>query len=146
VVSKMRAERIADRIREVLSEMLIHEIADPRLAGVSVTDVQVDRELAYASIYVSAIEGSSRSKEILNALTHARGYLRSELTRRIDLRSFPQLRFNWDPTFEKAERIEQLIASLHNEFPENSKDSNDIDEKPGENPIIATPDDGVGNP
>jgi ribosome-binding factor A len=93
--------------------MLIQEISDPRLAGISVTDVRVDRELAYASIYVSALEGSERSKEVLEALEHAQGYLRRELSRRVDLRTFPRLRFLWDATVERAERIEQLIASLH---------------------------------
>jgi len=145
VVSKMRAERIADRIREVLSEMLIQEVADPRLYGVSVTDVQVDKELAFASIYVSAVEGSSRSEEILDALTHARGYLRSELARRISLRSFPQLRFNWDPTFEKAERIEELIASLHNESADSIGDSSIGDENIGENKLITSSEDGEIN-
>ena len=112
MVSKMRAQRIADRIREELSEMLIYDIADPRLSGISVTDVSVDRELAYASIYISALEGSSRSEEVLEALDHARGYLRRELAQRIDLRTFPRLRFNWDPTFERADRIEKIIATL----------------------------------
>ncbi len=65
MVSKTRAQRIADRIREELSEMLIFEISDPRLAGVSITDVEVDRELAYADIYISALEGEVRSKEVL---------------------------------------------------------------------------------
>jgi ribosome-binding factor A len=58
--SSLRLQRIADRIREELSEMVVKEIADPRLDGLSVTDVKVDRELAYADIYVSAIEGSVR--------------------------------------------------------------------------------------
>jgi ribosome-binding factor A len=117
MVSKSRAQRIADRIREELSLLLIYDIADPRLSGVSITDVSVDRELAYASIYVSALEGSERSEEILDAFNHARGFLRSQLAQRIELRSFPQLRFNWDPTYERAERIEQLLASL-NDSPE----------------------------
>lgn len=112
MVSKLRAQRIADRIREELSEMLLHDISDPRLTGVSVTDVTVDRELAYASIYVSALEGSTRAEEILAALNHAKGYLRYELSHRIDLRSFPQLRFHWDPTFERADRIDQILASI----------------------------------
>ena len=98
-----------------MSEILIHEISDPRLARISVTDVRIDRELAYASIYVSALEGFERSKEVIEGLEHAQGYLRRELAQRVDLRSFPQLRFSWDATFERAERIEQLIASLHNE-------------------------------
>jgi ribosome-binding factor A len=95
--------------------MLIQEVSDPRLLGISVTDVTVDRELAYADIYVSALEGSERSPEILAGLEHAQGYLRRELAQRIDLRQFPRLRFHWDPTFERAEAIEQLIVSLHSD-------------------------------
>ena len=113
MVSKMRASRIADRIREELSEMLIQEISDPRLTGISITDVTVDREIAYADIYVSALEGAQRADDVLAGLDHAQGYLRHELSQRVDLRVFPRLRFHWDPTFEKAEKIERLIASLH---------------------------------
>lgn len=112
MVSKTRILRVADRIRDELSEMLVMEISDPRLAGVSVTDVEVDRELAYAEIYVSALEGSERAREILEGLKHASGYLRHELAQRIDLFAFPRLRFHWDPTFEKADKIERLLASI----------------------------------
>lgn len=129
MVSKLRAQRIADRIREELSEMLVYEVADPRLTGVSVTDVSVDRELAFASVYVSALEGSERAGEILDALNHARGYLRSELARRIELRAFPKLRFNWDSTFERAERIEQLIASLSVETETEQDMDHDLDDR-----------------
>jgi ribosome-binding factor A len=115
VVSKMRLQRIADRLREDLSEMLIQDISDPRLSGISITDVKVDRELAFADIYVSAIEGSERSAEVLEGLSHAQGFIRRELAQRLDLRTFPRLRFHWDPTFERAEHIERLIASLQNE-------------------------------
>ncbi len=115
MVSKLRAQRIADRIREELSEMLLQEISDPRLAGVSITDVTVDRELAFANIYVSAVEGSERSQEILEGLEHAQGFIRRELSHRIELRTFPKLRFHWDPTFERADHIERLLASLQKE-------------------------------
>lgn len=115
MVSKTRAGRIADRIREELSEMIIQDISDPRLVGVSITDVIVDRELTYAEVYVSALEGAERSAEILNGFEHAQGYLRHELAQRIEIRVFPRLRFHWDPTFERAEKIERLISSLHQE-------------------------------
>jgi ribosome-binding factor A len=115
LVSQTRLQKINERFREELSEMLIREISDPRLTGVSVTDVQIDRELAYANIYVSALEGVERSEEILQALKHAQGFLRKELAHRVELRTFPRLRFHWDPTFERAEKIERLIASLHSE-------------------------------
>jgi len=115
VVSKLRLERINTRIREELSEMLLQEVSDPRLVGISITDVKVDRELAYADVFVSALEGSERWDEIHAGLEHAQGFLRRELSQRVELRVIPRLRFRWDPTFERAERIERLIASLHTE-------------------------------
>ena len=92
--------------------MVIKEIADPRLDGISITDVKVDRELAYADIFVSAIEGSIRAKEVISGLEHASGFIRKSLSDRIELRVFPRLRFHWDPTPERADHIEALLASL----------------------------------
>ena len=113
--SSIRIKRISDRIRQLLSEMLVKEVADPRLEGISVTDVNVDRELAYADVFVSAVEGEGRKKEVIAALERARGYLRSSLAARVDLRVFPQLRFHWDPTPERADHIERVLASLRAE-------------------------------
>jgi ribosome-binding factor A len=113
--SPVRLQRIADRIRESLSEMLLRKVNDPRLHMVFITDVKVDRELAYADIYVSAVEGATRSADILAGLEHASGFLRHELSGRIELRSFPHLRFHWDPTPENADHIERLLAQLHRE-------------------------------
>jgi ribosome-binding factor A len=114
--SKLRLQRIGDRIRQEISEMLVMgRIHDPRLAGVSITDVKVDRELAYADIFVSAVEGSQRSAEILAGLESASGFIRHALAERVELRVFPRLRFRWDPTPEKADRIERILASLHEE-------------------------------
>lgn len=111
----MRASRIADRIRQELAEIILLESKDPRLVGLTITDVEVDRELTFAEVYVCTIEGVSRSQDVLMALDHAQGYLRSELARRIDLRVFPRLRFHWDPTFERAEKIERLFTELNKE-------------------------------
>jgi ribosome-binding factor A len=113
MVSKTRLTRISERIREELSEILLMESSDPRLKGITITDVDVDRELAFAEIYVCTIEGSPRSQEVLNGLDHAQGFLRSELAHRLELRVFPHLRFHWDPTMERADKIEQLIKSIH---------------------------------
>lgn len=113
MVSQSRAARIAKGIQEMLSQMLLFEVTDPRIQGVFITDVRVDRELSQANIFVSALEGVERSKEILTGLQHASGFLRTQLAQRSDLRVFPRLRFVWDPTPENAERIESLIASLN---------------------------------
>lgn len=122
MVSRNRAQRIADRIHEEISEMLIFDIQDPRLSGVSVTDVTVDRELAYADIYVSSVQGSESAENILTGFKRASGFLRSELARRIDLRTFPQLRFHWDPTPEHVEKIEKLLDSLSQQGQPTSED------------------------
>jgi len=120
--SPLRLTRIGDRFLKELSEMLVkNEIHDPRLAGITITEVKVDRELSYAEIYVSAIEGVSRSKEILEGLESASGFIRKLLSDRIELRSFPRLRFHWDITPERADRIEQLLATIREEEKRNKK-------------------------
>jgi ribosome-binding factor A len=116
--TKVRLQRIADRIRQDLSELLIREISDPRLHQIFITDAKVDRELAFADIYVSAVEGAVRSAEILEGLEHASGFLRRALAAQIELRTFPRLRFHWDPTPEHADQIERLLAEIkRNERP-----------------------------
>ena len=98
--------------------MLIREINDPRLKLIYITDVKVDKELAYADVYVSALEGHTRSAEILAGMESASGFLRRALADRIELRVFPRLRFHWDPTPEHAEHIEHLLAEIReNERP-----------------------------
>ena len=109
----MRASRIAERIREELTDLLQFEVSDPRLGNLSITDVTVDRELDFAEVYFSTLDGLDQIDSILSGFDHAQGYLRSELARRIELRRFPRLRFHWDPTYERAERIDKLFNELN---------------------------------
>ncbi len=113
--SVLRMKRINDRIKEILSIVLLARVDDPRLSGVTVTDVKVDRELDFANIYVSALEGQERADEILDALKKARGFLRYEISQEIDLRVAPKLRFLWDPTPERADRIDNLLMEWQKE-------------------------------
>ena len=110
--SEARLQRIADRIRQELADMLLRELSDPRLKQIYITDVKVDKELSYADIFVSAVEGPVRSAEILTGLESASGFIRRTLAGRIELRVFPRLRFHWDPTPENADRIEKVLAEL----------------------------------
>jgi ribosome-binding factor A len=110
--SGIRLQRIADRIKQELSGMLIREVSDPRLQQIFVTDVRIDRELAFADIYVSALEGTERSADVLAGLEAASGFLRRNLASRVELRAFPRLRFHWDPTPENADHIEKILAGL----------------------------------
>ncbi len=120
--SPLRLIRIGDRIRQEISLMLVqNEIHDPRLGGIMITEVKVDRELSYADIYVSALEGIARSEEVLQGLESASGFIRKTLSDRIELRAFPRLRFHWDVTPERADRIEQLLASIRTDNKKGSK-------------------------
>jgi len=115
MVSQTRAKRVANRIHEELSTMMMMDIADPRLATAYITKVRVDRELAYANIYVASLEGSELKDEILEGMEHAKGFLRRELAHLIELRTFPELRIHWDPSPEHVDRIDAIIASLDEE-------------------------------
>lgn len=114
MTSEARSRRIATRMMEELAEILRRDVSDPRLEGLLVTGIDVDRELAYATIHVS-LSGAESQKEVMTALQGARGFLRTELARRIPLRAFPRLRFRWDASAERGARIEEVLASLKRE-------------------------------
>ncbi|HLV45227.1 MAG TPA: 30S ribosome-binding factor RbfA [Aggregatilineales bacterium] len=104
--------RVAELIQEILSSLIQFEVKDPRLQGVTIMDVDVDRELMYATVYVSALGGEEEREEVLDGLDNASGFLRRELGANLSLRRVPELRFEWDETFEQAQRIEQLLDSI----------------------------------
>lgn len=113
-------------MQRVLTQILENQVNDPRVQGVYVTDVTVDRELDYANIYVSSLEGQSQADEILEGLSNASGFIRFTLSQEIELRVMPKLRFYWDATPEKADRIESLLAELRDE-----RDARDEEAPPG---------------
>ncbi len=115
MASEERARRVAERITEEVADILLKDVEDQRLSGISIVDVQVDREFAFATISVSSYLTDIEDEEILKALEGARGFLRSKLASRISLRSFPQLRFRMDSTSEKGARIDDLLASIRRE-------------------------------
>jgi ribosome-binding factor A len=123
MVSESRSERIADRIKRDLALLFMQEIHDPRLEGVNITFVEVDRELAFADVYVSVIDGEERKAEILEALRRASGFIRSQLAHSIShLRTFPDMRFHWDPVPERVNRLDQIFAELDAEEELNDDD------------------------
>ena len=113
--SSTRARRVGERIRQELAELLARQVSDPRLQGVTVTAVEVDREFAYATAFVNALGDEARQEDILESLGSARGFLRSSLAQRIPLRTFPRLRFRWDESFDQASAIEALLRQVREE-------------------------------
>lgn len=115
MASKTRARKVAERIRQELAEILIEQVSDPRLQMITITGVEVDRELAFASVYVISMGDDERAEEVMQGLQAARGFLRKELSSRVPMRSFPQLRFEWDASYERGTRIDELIDQLRQE-------------------------------
>jgi len=113
--SGIRLKRIQDQIQRVMTIILETKVHDPRVEDAYVTDVSVDRELDYANIYVSSLAGEQREDEILKGLRNASGFIRYTLSQEIELRVMPKLRFYWDKTPERADRIESLFAKIQEE-------------------------------
>lgn len=111
-MSKIRQKRTAEQIRLILSELVHREMRDPRLQGLTITEVRIDRELQYADIYVNALGEEERQEEVMVALDGANGYMRRELAKSLHVRTVPHLHFHWDPTLAHAERISQLLDDL----------------------------------
>ncbi len=105
----IKQERAAQLIHTILSELLMTEVTDPALMGVTITDVRVDREIEYADIYVHALDDRN---EVMAGLERANGFLRRELAVRTRFRKTPVLHFHWDVAVEHGERIDQLLDSL----------------------------------
>lgn len=106
-----RMARVRDLVRRVTSD-LIRRVKDPALGDelVSITEVQVSRDLRHARLYVSAMAEPARQDEIVQALNRASGYLRRELGREVRLRRIPQLRFELDHSIEHGAQLLQLLA------------------------------------
>lgn len=111
-MSKIKQERTGGHIRKILSQLILRDVADPRLHGITITDVELDPELLFAKVYVNALGEEERMPEVMSALNHAKGFLRREVAKRVKLRKAPELIFKWDESLERGERIDSLLAGL----------------------------------
>jgi len=121
--SEIRMKRIQDQMKRVLTEILETKVHDPRVQGAYITDVSVDRELDYANIYVSSLDGKEQADELLEGLWNARGFIRYTLSQEVKLRVMPKLRFYWDETPDRVDRIESLLAEIREERQDTSEET-----------------------
>lgn len=108
----IKQDRMAERIQAILSELLLREVADPRLQSITVTEVKLDPELKFADVYVNALGDETRQDDVMQGLNRAGGFLRREVGKRVRLRSTPELHFHWDMTLERGEKLNRLISEL----------------------------------
>ena len=110
-----RTERIAETLREEITQIVGFELEDPRLTMVTVTEVRVADDLRDASVYVT-VQGDEREhQQALKALEHAAPYVRRQLGFSLNLRHTPVLHFVRDTVEEKAERVDALFQEMGSE-------------------------------
>jgi ribosome-binding factor A len=111
-----RADRVAEAIREEVATFLREGAKDPRLVGlVTVTAVDVPRDLGHARIFVSILGSDAERAATIEALESMKGHLRTRLSRSLRLRVAPELSFRLDESVARAARIESLLAQVRDE-------------------------------
>jgi len=110
--SAVRRERLAEAMREVLSELLLTEIKDPRLAGVVISAVELSGDLKLARAYFSVFGDEERERQAADGLQQARGFLRRESARRMRIHNLPDLEFRRDKGFERADRVQRILDDI----------------------------------
>lgn len=107
-----RVERLNEQFRRELTEVLMGEARDPRLAMVTLTAVRVAPDLSFARVFVAPGSDDAHNEEVLNGLHAATPFLRKELGARLHIRRVPELRFELDHTLANAQRIERLLHEV----------------------------------
>ena len=111
-----RVERIAEQVREELSQMLATEVADPGIGLVTITRVKVTADLSLARVYWTVLDDEAKArKETAKALTRTAPFLRHLLSQRLTLRRTPEIKFQYDESVAAQDRIEKIIQDLHAE-------------------------------
>ncbi|MFC0323272.1 30S ribosome-binding factor RbfA [Gallibacterium melopsittaci] len=112
-----RAQRVAQEIKKEIAVILQREVKDPRIGMVTVSDVEVSRDLAYAKIFVTFLfnEDDAQIKQGLIGLEKASPYIRSLLGKAMRLRIVPELRFIYDTSLVEGMRMSNLVTQVVNQ-------------------------------
>ena len=129
-----RKDRLASEIVKETSKIILYELRDPRKGFVTVTRAKVSDDYRYAKIFVSIMGTAKQKKTVLGGLKHAQGFVQKELSRRIQMRSFPEIHFELDEAIEKAFKITNEIDRLTRERKAREAKAAGVEEKPETEP------------
>jgi ribosome-binding factor A len=111
-MSKVRVSRIGEQMKKELSQIIQREIKDPRLGFVTVTGVEVSGDMQLAKVFISTMGNEEQKGNSIKALEKAKGFIRSELGRRIQLRHTPDLVFKTDESIEYGSKIQSILNDI----------------------------------
>lgn len=110
-----RADRVRQLLQQEISRILQLEVKDPRVKLVTVTGVKLTADLRDAKVFVSSLDSTVDREDLLIGLKRATGFIRGELGRQLKLRYIPHIEFIFDDSYDKQERIMDLIDQIHSE-------------------------------
>jgi ribosome-binding factor A len=117
-----RLEKIAAQIRREVAEVLLRDIRDERIGFMSLTTVQVSKDLRYATIYYSQLGSDTQKKQTARALNYAAPYIRNKIKKHFYMKSMPALRFQFDESVEQGSRIVGKLNRLFSDEPPSDPD------------------------
>jgi len=105
-----RARRVEEQLKRLLSELVRREVKDPRVGLITITSVEVSRDLTHANVYFTPFAGSGDAESAREALQHAAGFLRHQVRNQMRLRVAPEIQFHVDDSVERGARLSELIS------------------------------------
>jgi ribosome-binding factor A len=117
-----RARRVADQIQRELPELIRQDVKDPRVGMLTITEVEVNRDMEFAKVYFTTLGGEPEHAACLQGLQRASGFLRTQLSHRMQLRVVPKLTFVYDRSVERGIELSQLIETAVAEDAKHPKD------------------------
>lgn len=124
-----RIERIAEQVREEVSQILSSEVADPGVGLITVTRVKVTPDLSLARIYWTSMGDAAERKKTAKALSRATAYVRHLLSTRLTLRRAPEVQFLFDQSVAAQDRVEQILHELKQEEAARTTEETPADER-----------------
>ncbi len=107
-----RSEKVAEAIHEMVSELLVKGLKDPRIGFVTITGVKVTDDLHLATVYFTVIGSDAEKKSTEQGLNSARGFIRKEMGKTLRMRYVPDLLFRYDASVEYGARIETILKEI----------------------------------
>lgn len=118
-----RARRVADQLQRELPELIRQEVKDPRVGMLTITEVEVNRDMEFAKVFFTTLGDDKAHEACLQGLQRASGFLRTQLSHRMQLRVVPKLTFVYDRSVERGMELSRLIETAVAEDAKHPKDA-----------------------
>ena len=113
MAKNVKIERLNHAFQEEISMILMTEIKDEDIKFVTITDVDTSNDLSYAKVYFTVLDDTKR-ESTLEALNNAASFIRGELSKRVEVRHTPELKFIYDTSIDYGKHIEEIIEDINN--------------------------------